>query len=326
MTEVPDIYFFPQWAQAYQDIDKGKAELFEFKHEYGHVYYQFIKKIIPQSIKNETYYDTITPYGFGGPIVLACQPEKKRDLLKLYNDAFQTYCLENHIVAEYIRFSPWLLNHLDFQNVYELKYNNVTFYTDLTSGDFFMNEYDSNRRNKIRKALKSGAQIECDYTGESLNEFIRIYKYTAERNGIADYYLFEESFLKDSFQKLGKNQFMVNVIYEGEYISSSINIHHGNFVHGHLAANDPQYLSLGGSSLLYYAVAQWGVEHGKTQFHFGGAHAEGLYHFKKSFTRNGISDFYVGKKVRNQEVYDLLSESKAKEGIHDPTFFPKYRG
>ncbi len=327
LIRIPDIYFLPEWANSYEEREQGKTMLFEFRHELGHIYYQFIKKAIPQSITEETYYDTITPYGFNGPIVLKCQTDKKEELVRLFNEAFSEYCLENNIVAEYIRFSPWLKNHLDFQSIYTLKHNGSTFYTDLTKEDFFVNEYDANRRNKIRKTLKAGVRIEYDYTGETIPEFNRIYQMTAERNGMEDRYIFDNDFLKKTFRALSENHFIVNAIYEGICISSTINIHYGNYVHGHLAANDPKYFSLGGSSLIYYATAQWGVEHGKTHLHYGGATTQGLISFKKSFTRNGELDFYIGKKVRIKELYDALVTKKMKDGlISDPSFFPLYRG
>ena len=188
-------------------------------------------------------------------------------------------------------------------------------------------QYDSNKRSKIRKALRYGIEIAYDYTGESVNEFNRLYKHNALRNGIPDYYIFDDVFLKKTFEVLKDNQFMIKAIYDGKCISCAICIHHGDYVHGHIAANDPEYFSIGASSVLYYAVSQWGMENGKTQFHFGGANTDSLHKFKQGFTRKGTCDFFAGKRTHNDEIYNALVDMKRKnEGIKDTSFFPLYRG
>lgn len=325
--KLPDIYFLPQWAKLYQERDKGEAVVFEFKHEYGHIYYQFIKREIPIRLSSEIYYDTITPYGFSGPIILDCKLSKKEQLICLYDEEFSKYCLENNIVAEYIRFNPWLKNHLDFNTIYELKYNDVTFYTDLTTNDFFMDEYDQGKRRHIKKSIEKRLKVEFDYTGETIPEFNRIYALGAKRNNISDYYLFDDEFLKKTFKTFKDNQFIINVTYQGKIISSYLVIHYKDYVHGHIGANDPEYFELGGSNVAYYAAALWGVENKKKQLHIGGAHTEGLIKFKRGFTKNGICDFYVGKKIRDIKVYDALVNLKLKQqGIKDTVYFPLYRG
>ena len=49
--------------------------------------------------------------------------------------------------------------------------------------------------------------------------------------------------------------------------------------------------------------------------------------FKKAFNKNGILDFYIGKKIFDKETYKKLVNSIIKEEYSDinANFFPLYR-
>ena len=329
VTSIPDIYFLPEWGNFFETKEQeGKAQVFEINHEWGHVYYQFIVRPVPVQMEGLTYYDTITPYGFSGPIILSGDPEKKQQLAELFNEAFQKYCDEHRIVTEYIRFNPWLNNRLDFEQFYQFRDNGHTLYIDLTVDDFFMDQFASVARRQVRKAWKNNVEIEIDTTGESVAEFHRLYMLTAEKNQIAPYYMFSEESLRRSFERFSGKQFLISAKHEGRYISSSLMLHHGDYLHYHLAANDPEFYSLAGNSLVIHEACRWGVEHGKKQLHLGGAgNDENLYRFKRNFTKTEPLELMMGKKVRNQEAYDQLVEAKLKnEQIQIPGYFPLYRG
>ncbi len=159
-----------------------------------------------------------------------------------------------------------------------------------------MEEIAPRTRTKIRKAKKSGVEVEFDFQGKSLFEFERLYQMMAERNKIAEYYLFSREFLYESFSTLKGKQFIINGKFQGEYISSAIFLQYGDYMHYHLAANDPNHYSLNANSLILNEACNWGVTHGKKQLHLGGAFSEQLFQFKRQFTKNGICDYYVGKK------------------------------
>jgi len=327
VINLPDVYFLPEWGNAYQDLEHGEAKIFEFTHETGHIYYQFIKREIPDKLGFPGYFDIITPYGFSGPLVVGTSSRDKACLLELYFDAFRDYCLRENIVSEYVRFNPWLKNHLDFGKFYDLNYNNFTLYTDLTVSDFFLDEYDSKIRTKIRKAIKSGVHLEYDFNGSSLNEFCRLYKNTLKKNDIPDYYHFEHDFLVRTFKRLDNIQFIINALYDGHCITSAIFLTFGDYLHYHLVSNDYQYYSLNANSLILYEAAKWGQRRGKKQMHLGGAPTKELLAFKKNFTKTGVCDFYIGRKIWNEDIYGkLVTNRLAKNEINDNRYFPLYRG
>ncbi|WP_422123903.1 lipid II:glycine glycyltransferase FemX [Planococcus sp. X10-3] len=326
MTKIPDIYFLPEWGKSYESKDGGELKIFEFENETGHVFYQFVLRPVPFRTGEVGYFDTITPYGFSGPLILRCDPDKKEELVALFDDEFQQYCEKNNIVAEYIRFNPWLKNRSDFETIYNIKDNGFTAAVDLTVDDFFMDEFSPKARTQVRRAWKNNVEIEYDYTGSTVKEFYRLYNLMAKKNNVDDYYLFTEEFLMNSFKRLKGKQFIISAKHEGKYISASLLIHHGDYIHYHLTANDPEYFKLAGNSLLIYEACRWGTENGKKELHLGGGMGD-LYRFKSGFTKGEALEFEVGTKVRNEEVYNGLVDYKTRKSeIRNARYFPLYRG
>lgn len=72
-----DIYFTENYGKLYEDIEKGTNEVFEYRSELGFIRHMFIKREIPIKINGETYYDLVTPYGYGGPLIIKYSNEKK---------------------------------------------------------------------------------------------------------------------------------------------------------------------------------------------------------------------------------------------------------
>jgi len=326
VRNLPDIFFLPEWGQAFQELDKGEVVVFEHRSTNGHIYYQFIKRKIPDFLGHD-FFDIITPYGFSGPVIVEEKAESRSKLLQEFTETFAKFCINERIISEYVRFNPWIKNHLDFEKIYNLKYNNYTVHTDLSVKDFFNDEFSKKARNRIRHAEKEGIITEYDFTGASLNEFLRLYRTTSEKNTISEYYRFSLKFLEYVFKLLKDNIFIINARYENKYISSTIVLEYGDYLHSFLTGNDYEYYNLNAHSLVLYEIAKYGKENGKKQMHLGGAFSDQLFHFKKQFTKKGFCDFYVGKRIINERVYKDLVEKRIRMGnLKDSSYFPLYRG
>lgn len=315
----PDIYYLPQWSELNSVLDGGTAENYNFQCEYGQIYYPFIKRKISAQVNNQIYYDTVTPYGFNGPVIISATDKER--LLEEFETSFSRYCLDNHIVAEYVRFSPWLKNHMDFEKYYALKYNNQTLFIDLKK-DFFNEEYSHNSRNNIRKAIKNNVTVNFDHDGDTMDEFIKLYNKMATKNNISSYYSFDQDYFKNTMRVMKGNIFIINAVYDGNTISSAICLFQDKYLHYHLLGNDYEFITLGANSLLCYEASKWGQEHGMSELHLGGAFNESLLRFKSGFTRNGFLDYYVGIRIRDNGTYDALIDLLGK---NSNGYFPEYR-
>ena len=324
---MPDIFFLPEWGKIYARQEKGEHEVFDFATDYGQVSYQFVVRPIPIDVGGVRYYDTITPFGPCGPVIIRCADGRRAELAASFDAAFQEYCNDHNIVSEYVRFNTWVKNAEDFENIYSLDNRGISTCIDLTVDDYFMDEFTSKTRGQVRRALKNNVEIEYDYTGSTIGEFHRLYEIMAKRNDIPDHYRFSKELLAESFSLLEGKQFIVYAKYKGNYISGSLYAHHGDLLHYHLTANDPDFFHVAGNSLVLNEGCRWGVEHGMKHVHLGGSTGEELYRFKRGFTKTEPLDILTGKKIRNETIYKLLSDHQLSRGdVENPNYFPLYRG
>jgi len=321
----PDIYYLPEWLELYAQKDGEGYRYYKYEHPEGTILYPYVIRKAPYIIDGRQYYDIITPYGFNGPCIVDCTVTGRIKLIHEFGIDFTEHCKENNIIAEYVRFSPWLKNCNDFKELYQLRDNNRTVAIDLTVDDIMVDELRSKRRNIVRTARKSGVEIQFDFSGESIPEFFRLYRKTIEKNSIGQYYNFPIEFLKAHFDKLHEHIFIANAVADNQIVSSCFVLKQGNNLHYHLSANDYELTKFQGNSLLLYELALWGKEHGCRFLHLGGVGAanKSLMDFKYSFTHNDGMPFFVGTRVQNRGVYNALVAAGGKE---NSGFFPEYRG
>lgn len=320
---VPDIFFDDRFCRIFAERDGYPYECVHYEDKNGSVLYPLMKREIVLDGQKTGYIDTVTPYAFGGPIVLnAASNVERANLLDAFRSFFKDYCQRERIVAEYVQFNPWLRNHLDFSEDYELSIHNKIFGIDLSVGDFFMKEFAGRRRTSVRSAEKAGVDVQFDEAGDSLDDFLRIYDLTIERNNIREYFHFSAEFLNKLFQRLKGEIFCLRANYEKRCISVCIILVYKDFIHYLYAANDPNYFKLNASSLLIYKAACYGQEMGCKMMNLGGGGNEHSRLFKESFTRKTTFDYFTGTRIHNDTVYNELTR---RHGVEDVHFFPAYR-
>ena len=322
-----DIYFDKNYGKLYENIEHGEAIVFEYKDNNGKVSNQFIKREIPIKINEKTYYDITTPYGYGGPIIEYCNGDKNK-LLQEYNKNFSTYCNDNNIVSEFIRFHPLFNNALDFKNIYDVVYMRKTLGTNLEKYDNPVeNEFSRSCRKTIRQVLKSGVTYNIIESPKEFETFKKVYYSNMDRKGASDYYYFKDEYFENIMKYFQNNVIMVQAIYENKIIAAGLYFIYNNIIHIHLSGTDTEYLHLSPAYVLKYATAIWGKEHNYKIIHYGGgltnSEEDTLYLFKKKFAQNTQFDFYIGKKIWNQEIYNGLC--KMVDTNVNEEFFPAYR-
>lgn len=276
---------------------------------------------------NETHFDLCTPYGYGGALVR----NSSKDFIGAFKKVFQGYCLENNIVSEFIRFSPFLGNHINMENYCDvvLAGNMVTI--DLQSYEVLWKNLKDKCRNRIRKAQKNGIVVRHDCTYDSLMLFIELYNETMDRNNATNYYYFSKKFYENLYEQLRDYMELFYAIYEGEVISSYMVFYNQNGAHCHLGSTKSEYIKLSPANLVIYEAAKWGSERGIPFLHLGGGvglQDDQLLRFKKTFNKGPLSKYYIGKKILNQEEYIKLVELRSRcdsSFNKDTTFFPAYR-
>lgn len=323
-----DIFFEKEYGKLYEELENGKCEVFEFSHPLGAVRHLFIKREIPQALRGETYYDIVTPYGYGGPLILDCDPENKARLVEEFHNAFHQYCEEHRIVSEFIRFHPILKNAKDFESCYQVKFTRKTVGTNLKDyEDPVQSEFSKSTRKSIRKALREGLECRVTRNPDNLDKFQELYYANMERIGADSFYYFDNSYFSRCLDYFGEYIILVEAVYEGQVIGAELHFHYNDLIHTHLSGTLAEFQHLSPVYVMTQAIAEWGKKNGADLVHAGGGTTndpeDSLYLFKKKFGQNTEFDFHIGQKVWNEAIYSELCRITGTET--EEGFFPAYR-
>lgn len=325
-----DVYYLNGYVKAFQIHGDGEPMLVYFTGERTRAINVIMKRDISEDaffqsvIGRNTYYDTATPYGYGGFLV-------EGDEIDLLDEEYTAYCSENNIVCEFDRFHPILNNNKKVASIYSQTHLGDTVALQLNSKEEIWQNITSKNRNMIRKAKSAGLEVFWGRDDMLVEEFCKIYNATMDNANASKYYYFEKEFYESVITDLKNNAMFFYTKYNGQIIAISIIMFCNRQMHYHLSASLKQFQKLAPTNLLLYEAACYGSDNGYTSFHLGGGLGAGhdsLYAFKKSFNRQEDKNFFIGKKIFNQEVYDKLVLLRQQSGFaseKSDNFFPAYR-
>ena len=189
--------------------------------------------------------------------------------------------------------------------------------------------YSSVNRNMIRKAIKNGVKIKVDNSDLAYKKFYKIYSKTMKNVNAADYYFFDEKYFKNFRLSLGKKQVLLVAKYESKFICGMLLMLNNNYAHYHLSGRKQEYSPLASNNLILNYAIKYARQQGCKYFHFGGGNTtnenDHLLKFKSNFSKS-YANFYFGKKVHNQKVYDeVLKQWEARAMNKNNNKLLKYR-
>ena len=319
-----DVYYLSGYVKAFQIHGDGDPQLFYYEAGGLKAIYVYMKR----KTGIEGYYDSVTPYGYGGVLFDGDISEAN---LQAFWKAYVEKMKEEGIVDNFVRYHPVLANAVPMKQISTVIDLGKTIAFDLSSPEVIWENIISKNHNMIRKAEKNGIEIKHGKDLELFKDFKRIYNATMEKDNAEEYYFFGDAFYESIHNDLNNNYEMFYAVLNGEIIAMSIMLFGNKQMHYHLSGSMIEYRNLAPSNLLLYKAALWGCEQGYKTFHLGGGVGSGednLYKFKAAFNRNSDYQFSIGKEVFDQEKYDELVALRAKQ---DPGFdpeskyFPLYR-
>ena len=318
-----DIYYTYEYNYLYEANGDGIAKAAIYIGNNGAVIlYPFLLKEIKGYNLDSTYYDIESAYGYGGPIAENCWDYD----LETFEDEFHKWCLENRIVAEFIRFHPLLKNQEKFNKNIIKERNRTTVYVEIEKDleVLWESAFSSTNRNMIRKAQKAGIKIKAS---NNISNFIKIYNLTMDRLNAKDFYHFRESYY-DALLKMDDNMFILEAEMGGEIVASAIFLYYGNYLHYHLSGSRKEFLKFAPNNLLLYNAIDIGHKKGLKKFHLGGGRIssedDSLLKFKENFSKQK-GEFYIGKRVHDSEIYDYLINEWKIRNNKEPQFLLQYK-
>ncbi|MBP2029955.1 hypothetical protein J2755_000889 [Methanohalophilus levihalophilus] len=169
--ESKDLYFTPTYMKLFEDVPLevfqnfgGEALLAFYGNEKKYVLYPFFKRPLfeldfykPMLSDYGKVYDISSPWFFSGPLVSKFKLSNSASYEKLMSsffEAFHEYCVEQNIVAEFIRLHPFIKNHSLLRNGSEqLEISNSVVYVDLNSSiEDIVKKFKKANRNCISKS------------------------------------------------------------------------------------------------------------------------------------------------------------------------------
>ena len=322
-----DVYWLSGYVKAFKLHGDGEPLLFFYEDANVRGINVVMKRDIALDphfagkLEPSTRFDLATPYGYGGWIL---EGEGTEALFR----AYQSWCVKNSIVCEFVRFHPMLENFSAVSDAYTVIPLGKTVAMDLTSPETIWSNIISKNRNMIRKAQKNGIKIYSGRYPEIFEVFREIYNSTMDKDNATDYYYFSPEFYESICDDLAANAQVFYAVLEGKVIAASIMLAANGWMNYHLSGSLREYANLAPSNLLLYEAALWGSANGCRTLHMGGgvgSREDSLFKFKKSFYRlDELPQFAIGKKILDQNAYDELVALRG--GCEGISFFPQYRG
>ena len=167
-----DVYYLSGYVRGFQLHGDGEATLVYAEWPQGRLLNVFFKRDISKlpvfqgQLPATTYFDTKTPYGYGGPLV-----EGVMTLEVLY--AYRTFCREQGLICEVALFHPQLRNWELVPGLYQLGQNRQTIAMATSSEEVIWQNLTSKNRNMIRKAQKNGLRTYWGRSPEFIPQFIQ---------------------------------------------------------------------------------------------------------------------------------------------------------
>lgn len=325
----PDIHFLPGYCGLYDDL--GEVQLFVYRDGDNTLLYPYILRKVPlppgsEDLFTNDYFDITSPYGYGGPLGGQFAGDK---FWGNFCCCFSDYCRQNRIITEFIRFHPILGNHIRLTG-----HLNVQKVSCVVSVDLTLNEqeiwsgYERNNRKNIRKAGRSGIKVIIEDNPGHFQDFIEIYHHTLARNGASQFYYFNDKFYSSIHHKMKGHFIYAYALKEGCIISAELLLYNDNYLHSFLGGTLDEFYELRPNNILKHEVIMWARQKGIKHFLLGGGYREndGIFRYKRCFARNGVRDFYVGKKVHDPLTVARLEECfTGQQPIHKSDYFPGYR-
>lgn len=305
-TNKRDVYFIPEYYSLYENYGEGEAQCFVFEKDGNIALYPFLKNPITTLgyTLDKEYYDIQGAYGYNG---LIASTDDAGFIAEFWKE-FDAYCQDNDIIAEFMRFHPLLNNQLLASPQMKTFYSRHTVALDLTDDDIWMHQISSKNRNMIRKAEKEGVTI---IESDDYETFRKLYDGTMTDLHAEDFYFFPPSYYEEYKQTFKDNSLLYLAMLGGKVIAGSMFMFSDDYAHYHLSARDREYSRYAANNLILWYGIQKAKERGCKWFHFGGGttgeDGDSLLKFKKEFSKT-LCEFWIGKRVHNQQVYDQIVE------------------
>jgi len=278
------------------------------------------------------YFDFITPYGYSGPIF--SKEVTSIDINNFWQEVDKWYSV-NNVISEFIRFNL-SGNHIGYSGSIFPTMLNIK--GRIIEEDIQWKSFDRKVRKNVNKAKREKLYSKLfykDIDDNIIEAFYDIYIDTMCRtNANKTFFYSLDAF--DYFIKNNKDNCAICIVYHKEIaITSELLLISNDTIYSFLGGTDDKYFDKRPNDFLKFEVINWARFIKKQYYVLGGGYGleDGIFRYKKCFFPKDVVDYYTGRKIINQEVYDSLivsaniireSAGLSKVDTVDTSFFPLY--
>ncbi|SFW16481.1 GNAT family N-acetyltransferase [Cellulophaga fucicola] len=285
--------------------------------------------VLIRPIKNSSFFDVTSVYGYGGPLSKNITPDT--NLTPFYNK-LRIYFQQKNIICAYSSLNPYIDNQKRILSGLG-KIENISKIVNLNLKQT-LEEQESNFSKTTKRYINRNKKLFYSRIGKTKEDvaiFIDMYYKTMSRLQANENYFFKEDYFYDI---LKSNQYNAEIVFavakDTNTIASAALIIKTDktIIQYHLSGTLEEYKHLSPIRFILNEVRVQGTLEGYSYFNlgggFGGNH-DSLFDFKASFS-NDYKKFKVWKYILNTEEYNTLSsQNKNLTPLLKTSFFPLYR-
>ncbi|MEK7376217.1 MAG: GNAT family N-acetyltransferase [Candidatus Margulisiibacteriota bacterium] len=307
--ELQEVYFMPGYYEIYKK-ENVLPQCYIFTDGKDVLLYPYLKtELGGLNVKARGYYDIEGAYGYNGFV----SSTSDEGFLSGFSKEFTSYCEKNCIIAEFTRFNPVLKNHniakhLDIRKVNE----NVIVDLTLSEEAIWKDSYEHSTRKNVNKAKRSGLSVKSVNGSEIdqslIDEFTSIYSLTMERNSASSEYLFGKEYFRSLVRSIPDNSMFFFTYCGDKAVSCELVLTGKTSAYSFLGGTSEDYFELRTNNILKHEAIGALKKRGIMTFCLGGGTSpdDGIFKYKRTFSKNGARDFYIGSRVYNYEIYNSL--------------------
>lgn len=319
-----DIFFNPEYSKINEFNKSGKSQVaIWYKNDAEYIIYPFLIREIP----NTHYFDISSPYGYGG-----FYASNDKINLKDFFSEFYNYCRQQNIIAEFVRFHLFDVNYNEYPG--KIRNTHLNLYVDTQKDiELIKKEYHRSVRKALNLAERENVTVIIDEKQKYLDDFYKIYIDTMKRNNASEYYFFKKEYFLKFKENLPNNSALFHSVYNDKIIATELVLYNKKYSYSYLGGSDSENYKLRPNNILKNKIIEWANYKGIEKFILGGGYSkdDGIYRYKKNYTKTPPVLFYVGQNILNQDVYNKLCNEKIETNNLDKTefysneYFPLYR-
>lgn len=319
-----DVFYQKGYIELYLN---DNDEIFDFKYENGEdIFYNISIKRPIQNIKSisveEGYFDLEGAYGYGGFYTTSYEP----DFISKALDKYKQKCLDEKIIAEFMRFNPFNDFAKNSPNIFDMcaiDRQTIFIYLDRNYDEIYK-DFSQNLRRNLKK--NSGLIFKkLNKTLSNAQRFFELYTKTMIKNNASEFYFFDlEYFLK--IFKLDACE-VYGVEYENQLINMVIMLNQRHIIYYHLGATDTNFYHLNSNAFMFDCIIKLFSNQDKVLYLGGGTNGESdnsLFMFKHKFSKSTLP-FYIAGKIYDEKIYKRYCKIWQEQSQKDVKIFLKYR-